>query len=89
MQTAGTKVKEASQIKPRIGQGRAGLRHKIKMPLNRPIMQVTEKPVEKTKALVLETSRVHDKVIPIPHFTIPHIKPRGDSDTQRVGRKNI
>ena len=39
-----TKVKEMSQIKPRLGQGRADLRHKIKttMPLpikKKPIVQ--------------------------------------------------
>ena len=40
-----TKVKEASQIKPKLGQGRAGLRCKIKMPasplISKPIAQVS------------------------------------------------
>ena len=35
------------QVKPRLGQGRAGLRHKIKMPvpslISKPIVQVMEK----------------------------------------------
>ena len=55
MPTAGTNVKEASQIKPRIGQARAGVRCKIKN--SRPVAQVTEKWVDKTKALEPETSK--------------------------------
>ena len=82
MPTAGTKENEVSQIKPRIGQGRAGLRCKIKMLIGRPIVPVTEKKlIEKTKALVLKTSRVQGKVTPIPNFAIPHIKSRDDSNT--------
>ena len=39
------KMKEVSQIKPRLGQGRAGLRCKIKtpIPINKPIAQAVEK----------------------------------------------
>ena len=41
-----TKVKEVLQIKPRLGQGGAGLRHKIKMPMSqlisKSIVQVME-----------------------------------------------
>ena len=41
-----TNMKELSQIKPRLGQGRAGLRHKIKSSIptliNKPIVQVGE-----------------------------------------------
>ena len=37
-----TKVKEASQIKPRIGQGRAGMRCKIKNQTSKPIVQSIE-----------------------------------------------
>ena len=44
-----TKVKAMSQIKPRLGQGREGLRHKIKLPastpINKPIAQVSNKPL--------------------------------------------
>ena len=35
-------MKEVSQIKPRLGQGRAGLRHKIKTLIPKPIAQVRE-----------------------------------------------
>ena len=42
-----------SQIKPRLSQGRAGLRCKIKTPvpplISKPIAQVREKPVEQQK----------------------------------------
>ena len=42
-----TKMKEVSQTKPRLGQGRAGLRHKIKTLLptsiDKPIVQAREK----------------------------------------------
>ena len=43
--TALTKMTEVSQIKPRLGQGRAGLRCKIKtpIPINKPIVQAMEK----------------------------------------------
>ena len=39
-------MKGVSQIKPRLGQGRAGIKWKIKFPaspLNRPIIQLKEK----------------------------------------------
>ena len=39
-----TKVKETSQIKPRTGQGRAGLKCKIKTQISKAIAQTTEKP---------------------------------------------
>ena len=42
-------AKGVSQIKPRLGQGRAGIKLKIKLPvfplLNRPIVQLKEKPI--------------------------------------------
>ena len=34
-------MKEVPQIKPRLGQGRAGLRHKLKMPMSPPISTKT------------------------------------------------
>ena len=43
-----TEVKAVSQIKPRLGQDRAGLRQKIKIPMppiNKPIVKLTEKPI--------------------------------------------
>ena len=33
-----TNLKEVSQAKPRLGQGRAWLRHKIKTPIGKPLM---------------------------------------------------
>ena len=72
--TVVTKVKEVSQIKPKLGQGRAGFRHAIKMPvpppISIPIVQVMEIPVKQPKVPVPETSRMHDKVYHIMKFLI-------------------
>ena len=68
-------AKDISQIKPWLGQGRAGLRHKIKTqvptPISRPIAQVMEKPVEQPKVPIPETSRIQDKIVPIPSYAVP------------------
>ena len=50
-----TKAKEISQIKPRLGQGRAELRCKIKTQISKPLTQVMEKPP--SKVLLLNTSK--------------------------------
>ena len=63
-----TKTKEVSEIKPKLGQRRAGLRHKLKTPIPKPIVQVTEKPIEQAKAIMPKTSRIWDKVVPIPNY---------------------
>ena len=47
---ASTKAKEVSQIKPRLGQERAGLRCKIKIPISKLIVQVLKKLVEKNNS---------------------------------------
>ena len=44
-----TKAREVSQIKPRLGQGRAGLRCKIKTQISKTLMQVMEKPPNNLK----------------------------------------
>ena len=59
-----TKAKEVSQIKPRLGQGRAGLRCKIKTSISKSVMQVTEKLT--SKVLLANTSKIQDIAIPIP-----------------------
>ena len=41
-----TQVREVSQIKPRLGQERTGLRHKLKTPITSPIVQTVEKPLK-------------------------------------------
>ena len=41
-----TKVREVSQIKPRLEQGRAGLRHKIKTPITSTTVQPVENPLK-------------------------------------------
>ena len=62
---AATKVKEVSQIKLMLVQGRAGLRRKIKTPvsllISKLITQVMEKPVEQPKVPVPRTSRIQGK----------------------------
>ena len=48
-----TKAKEVSQTKPRLGQGRAGLRCIVKTsmstPINKPIVQLMRTPIEQPK----------------------------------------
>ena len=87
-----TKVKEVPQMKLRLGQGRAGLRCKIKMPvsllISKPFVQVMEKPVEQPKVPVHETSKMHDKIKPVPDSTIPHSS-GDDSSSRKVKRKSI
>ena len=82
-------MKEVSQIKPRLGQGRAGLRHKIKTPIPKPIVQVMEKPIEQPNAIIPKTSRIQDNIVPIPNYTIPQIKSNNDSGSRMVERKAI
>ena len=74
-------------MKPRLGQGRAGLRCKIKTPISKPLMQVTEKPP--LKVILPNTSKIQDRAIPIPNYAIPHVKPKGDISTKMIDRKTI
>ena len=99
-----SEVKRVSQIKPRLGQGRAGIKQKIKLPmptsLNRPIVQLKEKPISQQpqnlaqpkitlKVPVPENSRFHDKIIPIPDYVISQTKSGDDSSSRMGKRKNI
>ena len=87
----------SSQIKPRLGQGRAGLRCKIKTPMpppiNKSIVKLMEKPIERLKVIskvpAPESSRIHDKIVPIPDYTIPHTRSKHDSSYGMVKRKTI
>ena len=45
-------------------------------------MQVIEKPP--SKVLFPNTSKIQDKAIPIANYTIPHVKPKGDTSTKMV-----
>ena len=49
-----TKIKEISQIKPRLGQGRAGLGHKIRTLISKPLTQVMGKHHQKSYCLILK-----------------------------------
>ena len=84
-----------SQIKPRFGQGRVGLKWKIKIPIpllvNKTIVKVTEKPIEQPKENAKdprpESSTIHDKIIPIQDYTIPQTRSSDDSSSRMVKRK--
>ena len=66
-----SETKGMFQIKPRIGQGRAGLRQKIKslmsQPINKPIVKLSENPIEHLevtlKVTIPECSSIHDKLL--------------------------
>ena len=86
-------MKGISQIKPRLGQGRAGLRCKIKplmpLPINKTIVKLIEHPKVVLKVRVQENSRIHDKIMPIPGYEIPHTRSKHDSSSRMVKRKTI
>ena len=78
-----------SQVKPRLGQGRAGLGHKMKTPaptlIDKPIAQAMEK---QPKAIMPKTPKIQDNMVPIPNYTIP-IKSKHDSGSRMIERKVI
>ena len=78
-----TKTKEVSQLKPRLGQGRADLRHKIKtpIPINKPIVQVIEK---QPKVLTTKSPKIQDNIVAIPNYVIPPMKHRGDIHSRKT-----
>ena len=56
--------------------------------INKPIVKLTEKPTEQPKVVlkvpILENSRIHGKIVPIPDYTIPQTR---SSDGSRMVRK--
>ena len=90
-------VKGTSQIKPRLGQGRAGLGCKIKTPVPppiiKPIVKLMEKPIEQPKVVlkvpIPKKSRIHDKIMYIPEYAIPQIRPGDDLSSRMVKRKTL
>ena len=56
---------------------------------SKPIAQVMGKAVEQPKAPVPKTSKIEDKIVPIPDYTIPHIMSRVDSGSLMANRKPI
>ena len=54
-----TKVKEISKIKPRIGQGREGMRHKIKTQTSKFMVQTIEKSPTKITMLNISKSKIY------------------------------
>ena len=79
-----SKVKEVSQIKPRLGQGRARLRCKIKTQISRPIAQMVEKLMQ-----IPDIPKTQDKVMTIPNFAIYILQSKGDLGTKMIDRKTI
>ena len=94
----------ASQIKPRLGQGRAGIKWKIKLPvstlLDRPIIQLKEKLISQQsryleqlqitwKVPVPEQSWIDDKIIPVPDYPIPETIFGDETSSRTVKRKTI
>ena len=59
--------------------------------INKPIVKLTEKPIEQpnviSKVPTPESSRIHDKIIPIPDYTIPQTRSDDDSSSRMVKRK--
>ena len=58
-------------------------------PINKQIVTLSEKTIEQqmvgAKVPISESSRMHDKITPIPDYVIPQTRPRDDSGS----RKNI
>ena len=79
-----SKVRKVLQIIPRLGQGRAGLRCKIKTWISKPIAQTVEKPLQ-----IPYIPKVKDKVMTIPNFTTPPLQLKDDSGTKMIDRKMI
>ena len=73
-------MKDISQIKPRLGQGRVGLRHKnIKTPI--PIVQATEK---QSEVLAPKPPKIQDKSVPIPYYATAQMKHRGYTSSRKT-----
>ena len=91
-----SEVKGKSEIKPRLGQGRADLRWKIKSnspSKNKPNVKLTEKPTEQSKVAstipTSESSSIQDKMTPVPHYAIPQTRSSDDPSSRMVKRKLI
>ena len=80
---------EKQVVKPiaRLGQGRAGLRHKIKTKISILLMHIMEKPPP--EALQPNTSKIQDRTIPTPNFATPQVKPKVDTSTKIIDRNAI
>ena len=74
------KVPEPSQTKPRLGQGRAGLRCK-KPQINQPTAQLVKQPLK-----MPEDSDVQNTMTKAPNFATP-VQSKGDSSAKVIDRK--
>ena len=61
--------------------------------INKPIVKSLVKPIEQLKVIskvpVPESSRMHDKIIPIPDYAIPYASSGDDLSSRMVKRKSI
>ena len=60
----------------------------VSLLISNPIVKAMEKPVEQAKVPVPKTSRIHDKIVPIPDCTIPHIT-SGDNSSSRMVKERL
>ena len=74
------KVPKLSQIKPRVGQGRAGLRYK-KPQINQPIAQLVKQPLK-----IPKVSKMQNTLTKAPNFPTP-VQSKGDASTKVIDRK--
>ena len=69
-------------------------------PLNKPIMQLTEKPILQkpqnivqtkttSKVQIPESSQFHDKFVPVLNYIIPQTRSGDDSNSRTIKRKTI
>ena len=62
-------------------------------PINKPIVKLMEKPIEQPKVVlkvpILENSRIHDKIVPIPDYPIPQTRSGDDSSSRMVKKKTM
>ena len=80
---AAIKTKDVSQVRPRVGQGIAGLKRKIKTPIptliNKPIADLTKRQVP--NAQPVEQPKLVSKITLIPDYAIPQMKHRGNTSS--------
>ena len=98
-----SEVKGVTQVKPRLGHCRVGIKWKIKFPVSlphdEPIVQLKEKTISQqpqnvvqpkmtVKVPVPDSSRIH-KFIPVPDYIIPQARSRDDTSSRMIKRKTI
>ena len=57
--------------------------------INKPIVKPVEQPKVTSKVPIPESYKIHDKITPIPDYTMPQTKYSDDSGSRMVKRKTI